>query len=61
MGDYTAKAQQMLRGRTPETSAPAAHVKETDFPAAPTEGFKSEQPEEKPVSAVKAEEEPLLS
>lgn len=44
MGDYTVKAQEMLRGKTP--------VKESDFPAAPKDEIKSEEP---------TEEEPLMS
>jgi endo-beta-N-acetylglucosaminidase D len=52
MGDYTAKAQQMLRGRS---TSPAAvtkkpKVQETDFPAAPTSDLKAAEP------AVPAEE-----
>lgn len=42
VGDYTAKAQQLIRGRStsPEvTSKPAP--KATDFPATPKEGFKN--------------------
>ncbi|KAI8635208.1 Reticulon-domain-containing protein [Xylariaceae sp. FL1651] len=66
MGDYTAKAQQMLRGgsASPEpASKPAAQssLHETDFPEAPKEvfpeapkeDFKTEEPE------IKDEEEPL--
>lgn len=57
MGDYTAKAQSMLRGRSasPEVSAKPA-VRDTDFPAAPTNEFKAhEEP------AVKSEQEPLIA
>ncbi|KAI0175784.1 Reticulon-domain-containing protein [Hypoxylon sp. FL1284] len=62
MGDYTQKAQQMLRGRSasPEaTSKPAqSHLKDSDFPQAPKQDIKgtedsSEEEEE--------EEEPLIS
>lgn len=59
MGDYTAKAQQMIRGRSasPETSPKPAgkEYKFTDFPTAPKEDFKSEEP------VVKSEAEPLVS
>jgi hypothetical protein len=61
MGDYTAKAQQLLRGRSAspevaskpvpkETDFPAVPKQETDFPAVPKEEFKTEE-----------EEEPLIS
>ncbi|TGJ78552.1 hypothetical protein E0Z10_g10213 [Xylaria hypoxylon] len=55
MGDYTAKAQMMLhRGgsASPEpASKPASqhNIKETDFPAAPNQGFGSEEVEFKGV------------
>lgn len=59
MGDYTAKAQQMVRGRSasPEIAAkPAAkQYSTTDFPAAPKKDFKTEQAE-----TVKSESEPLI-
>ncbi|KAI0597016.1 Reticulon-domain-containing protein [Biscogniauxia sp. FL1348] len=54
MGDYTAKAQQMIRGRSasPEVapkpaSQPAAKpgLKESDFPAAPKQSLKREESE----------------
>ncbi|KAI0843213.1 Reticulon-domain-containing protein [Hypoxylon sp. FL0890] len=58
MGDYTAKAQQMLRGRSasPETtskSAPQTSLKDSDFPQAPKEDLKSTEEH--------SEEEPLIS
>ena len=42
MGDYTSKAQQILRGTpaVPET-APKAKVQEADFPAAPDHDLKA--------------------
>jgi len=58
MGDYTAKAQQMLRGRSasPEaTSKPAREYDHSDFPEAPKEEFKSEP------AAKHVEEEPLIA
>ncbi|KAI1341570.1 Reticulon-domain-containing protein [Xylariaceae sp. FL0016] len=66
VGDYTAKAQQMMRGRSasPEaTSKPApapaqvpqTNLQESDFPAAPKEEFNHEAPE------VKSEQEPLIA
>lgn len=60
MGDYTAKAQQMLRGRSasPETSAkpaPTKEYKDTDFPAAPKEDLKTDEP------VVKSEQDPLIA
>jgi hypothetical protein len=57
MGDYSAKAQQMLRGRSTSPEAitkPAKTVKESDFPTAPTEALK------KPAPAV-PEKEPLIA
>ena len=48
MGDYTAKAQSMLhRGgsASPEPAskpAPQSNIKETDFPEAPKQGFKTD-------------------
>ncbi|KAI2622245.1 Reticulon-domain-containing protein [Hypomontagnella submonticulosa] len=60
MGDYTAKAQQMIRGRSasPEITpkpAPQSNLKESDFPQAPKEGLKnkadSEEDEEEPLIA----------
>ncbi|KAI2618814.1 Reticulon-domain-containing protein [Hypoxylon sp. NC1633] len=59
MGDYTAKAQQMIRGRStsPEAVHKSAHqsnLKESDFPQAPAGDFKSEVP-------IKSEEEPLIT
>ncbi|OTA94465.1 hypothetical protein M434DRAFT_29950 [Hypoxylon sp. CO27-5] len=59
MGDYTAKAQQMLRGRSasPEAkpkSAPQTSLKDSDFPQAPKEDFKSKEES-------KGEDEPLIA
>lgn len=58
MGDYTTKAQQMLRGRSqsPEVVAKSAPPHESDFPAVPKDEFHSE-----PAVKTKAEEEPLIS
>ncbi|GAW14349.1 hypothetical protein ANO14919_037500 [Xylariales sp. No.14919] len=58
MGDYTAKAQMMLhRGgsASPEPASKPAHVKETDFPEAPKQDFRSEE------IGVKGVEEPLAA
>jgi hypothetical protein len=49
MGDYTAKAQEMIRGRSvsPEAHSKPAPVKkeynDTDFPAPPQEPFKQRE------------------
>ncbi|KAI1209886.1 Reticulon-domain-containing protein [Annulohypoxylon truncatum] len=63
MGDYTAKAQQMLRGRSasPEAASKPAqsNLKESDFPKAPKEDLKGHQEEES--SEEESEEEPLIS
>ncbi|KAI3320044.1 Reticulon-domain-containing protein [Xylariaceae sp. AK1471] len=66
MGDYTAKAQQLIhRGgsASPEPVAakptPQFNVKETDFPEAPKKDFQSDFKSEEP--EVKSEEEPLLA
>ncbi|KAI1074992.1 Reticulon-domain-containing protein [Whalleya microplaca] len=62
MGDYTAKAQQMLRGRSasPEVAskpapAPESHLNESHFPEVPKEEFK------KPEHVGQSEEEPLIA
>lgn len=58
MGDYTAKAQAMIRGNKVEDVA--ANVHESDFPAAPQQDFKQhEEPLEHDVS-IKTEE-PLIA
>ncbi|KAI2635451.1 Reticulon-domain-containing protein [Xylaria nigripes] len=63
MGDYTAKAQMMLRrgsSASPELAskpAPQSNIRETDFPAAPKEDLKSEETEAKAETA----EEPLAA
>ncbi|XXG94379.1 hypothetical protein Hte_000634 [Hypoxylon texense] len=58
MGDYTHKAQQMLRGRSasPEISPKPAqsNLKDTDFPQAPKQSFKSAE-------GAADEEEPLIA
>ncbi|KAI1333077.1 Reticulon-domain-containing protein [Xylariaceae sp. FL0255] len=56
MGDYTAKAQSMIRGSSasPEPAPAQPSLKETDFPAAPKEEFETEAPEiktEAPIAA----------
>lgn len=75
VGDYTSKAQEMLRGRSasPQTassapSAPAAPaVRDSDFPVAPKEDIKVEEPavpaQSAPEPTIKHEdaEEPLIS
>ena len=55
VGDYTAKAQQLIRGRSasPET---ARAPKPSDFPAAPKEGFEAKAKESEDSAA-----EPLLA
>lgn len=62
MGDYTAKAQQMLRGRSasPEVAPkPQSNLKDSDFPKAPKEDLKRQQEEES--SEEESEDEPLIS
>lgn len=74
VGDYTSKAQEMIRGRAASpkaaSSAPAAPaapaVKDSDFPVAPKEDIKVEEPAvpapSEPEPAIKNEEqEPLIS
>lgn len=60
MGDYTAKAQQMVRGRSgsPEVVAKPAtkSYQAEDFPAPPTEDIKTEAEEN-----LKSESEPLMA
>jgi hypothetical protein len=62
MGDYTAKAQQMIRGRSgsPEVVAkPASKAyQEADFPAPPKEDIKTEPEEQEPI---KSESEPVAA
>lgn len=71
VGDYTSKAQEMLRGKSaspqaasPAPAAPAAPaVKDSDFPAAPKEDIKVEEPAV-PAPEIKhedAEQEPLIA
>ncbi|KAI1853211.1 hypothetical protein JX265_000290 [Neoarthrinium moseri] len=67
MGDYTTKAQQMLRGRSASPEAVTKQPKEADFPAVPKEPAFPAVPKEdfkhdEPVApvAVKTEEEPLI-
>ncbi|KAI6093517.1 Reticulon-domain-containing protein [Hypoxylon rubiginosum] len=58
MGDYTSKAQQMIRGRStsPEVSPKPAqsHLSDSDFPQPPRKDFKSAE-------GVNGEEEPLIA
>ncbi|KAI0482863.1 Reticulon-domain-containing protein [Xylariaceae sp. FL0804] len=77
MGDYTSKAQEMLRGRSasPEAAskpAPASqsNLRESDFPEAPKEGFEAEEPaahhgmerqDAVEEPSIKSEGEPLLA
>lgn len=75
VSDYSAKAQEMIgnaRGRSVSptlSSKPAPEVKKEnapsykaeDFPEAPKEEFKSAPPVGETVSALKTEEEPLIS
>lgn len=60
MGDYTAKAQQMLRGRStsPATAPKTAqsNLRESDFPKAPKEDIKHEEES----SESESEDEPLV-
>lgn len=74
MGDYSAKAQELLgrRSASPEAvpkpaaapSEPSHGVKETDFPTAPTEEPKVDEVVPEPAAAVEREaleKEPLLA
>lgn len=69
VGDYTAKAQQLIRGRSasPEATkaAPKAAVHPTDFPAAPKKGFEnkedSSEEEESESESEAPAKEPLLA
>lgn len=75
VGDYSAKAQEMIgnaRGRStsPVASAKPAKAdlkenspayKSEDFPAAPKEEFKSPPPVQETASALRSENEPLIS
>jgi hypothetical protein len=57
LGDYTAKAQQALRGKSASPEVPAKPVpKEADFPAAPQTAFKTDAD-----TLTKEEKEPLIS
>jgi hypothetical protein len=69
LGDYTAKAQQLLgRSSTDDSMTPkpvVPDVKETDFPAAPSSDFKSKASEveipEVPAEPAIAEDKPVLA
>lgn len=74
MGDYTTKAQQLLKGRqsstqpaastsSPAQSEPVSSISDTDFPAAPKEDLKHDEPVTAPEPAVKheGEQEPLIA
>ncbi|ROW01033.1 hypothetical protein VSDG_02664 [Cytospora chrysosperma] len=70
MGDYTSKAQQMLRGRStsPEVARAQPAVRESDFPAAPQEDFQRHEEsapamhsEPEPAFKHEAEQEPLYA
>lgn len=65
VGDYSSKAQEMLRGRKTSAEAPkpaASTVQDSDFPAAPKEDFKAaEAPAAAAEPTVKSEEEPLIA
>jgi cell division septum initiation protein DivIVA len=75
VGDYSAKAQEMIgnaraRSTSPVASAKPAKVdskgntpayKSEDFPAAPKEDFKAAPPVQDTASALKSETEPLIA
>jgi hypothetical protein len=54
MGDYTAKAQSMLRGNKKP-------VAESDFPTAPKSNFKREEEVDMPAMPTVPEKEPLIA
>lgn len=73
MGDYSAKAQNMIRGRTasPEAKAtpkfpeapshePEKPLEETDFPDAPKGNVEQEKPEAEKADGAPVEDEPLI-
>ncbi|KAK4197295.1 Reticulon-domain-containing protein [Triangularia verruculosa] len=69
MGDYTAKAQSLIKGAVGQEDGHKSELKPTDFPSAPKEDFKSSEPvvskdikSEPIVPPTKAgEEEPLIA
>lgn len=62
VGDYTAKAQQILHGQTKAASKPApqTNLKDSDFPKAPKESFQNKQGESSEEES-EDEEEPLVT
>lgn len=68
LGDYSSKAQEMLRGRQASSVTPAAapaqpasSVKDSDFPAAPKEDIRAAEEPAPAAEPVVKEEEPLIS
>jgi hypothetical protein len=68
VGDYTSKAQEMIRGKSasPQAASPAAApaapaVKDSDFPAAPKEDIKVEEPAVTAPETKHNEQEPLIA
>lgn len=67
MGDYTTKAQQMVRGRSaspevvPKPEPAAKEYKPTDFPAAPKDELTTEEAFKPAEESVKTEAEPLVA
>ncbi|KAI1660127.1 Reticulon-domain-containing protein [Daldinia decipiens] len=61
VGDYAAKAQQILHGQTKAASKPTqTNLKESDFPKTPKETFQNKQ-EESSEEESEDEEEPLVA
>ncbi len=67
LGDYTAKAQALIRGARGSETVPAApakteaSLKADDFPAAPKEDFKAAEAAQEHHTEPAAEEEPLIA
>ncbi|KAK0669302.1 Reticulon-domain-containing protein [Cercophora samala] len=69
MGDYTAKAQSLIKGAVGQEDGHKSDLKPTDFPAAPKEDFKSSEPvvskeiKSEPIAppARAGDEEPLIA
>lgn len=61
MGDYTTKAQELLRGRSTSPVAVTKQPKEADFPAPPKGDFVKDEPVFEDKAVTDPEEEPLIA